>query len=112
MSSEDQDILAKISQLAGAFATTKLVCISLTRLSGQINRHKNTQPSDSQTQFAPSSRSGNRGGMSVLNYVGVCSTNIHETTHNQAQFGDLAVVHILQEVTQGVEGYQYIVIEL
>lgn len=41
MSSEDQDILAKISQLAG-----------------QINRHKNNQSSHTQTQFTRSIKAG------------------------------------------------------
>ncbi|KAH8593700.1 hypothetical protein B0O99DRAFT_626853 [Bisporella sp. PMI_857] len=45
MSTDDQELLAKISQLAG-----------------QINRHKNGNTSDQWTQHQPSSRGGYRGG--------------------------------------------------
>jgi hypothetical protein len=45
MTSEDQDILAKISQLAGEFSAT--VCSQGAKdselVEGQINRHKNQQ---------------------------------------------------------------------
>lgn len=67
MDSDDQDVLlAKIGQLAGKFATRPPVCQlqPLTNSnSGQINRHKNAQNTDQQSQANPYVRSNNYGGM-------------------------------------------------
>jgi len=73
MTTEDQDILAKISQLAGEFATILPVCsaqLQLTSLSGQINRHKNGQSLDQQAPAMPSpsaSHRGSKGSLIVFN---------------------------------------------
>jgi hypothetical protein len=67
MDSDDQAVLlAKIGQLAGKFATRPPVCQlqPLTNLySGQINRHKNAQNADQQSQANLYTRSNNYGGM-------------------------------------------------
>jgi hypothetical protein len=67
MDSEDPDVLlAKISQLAGKFATRPPVCQLqlLTKSSlGKINRHKNGQNTDQQSQSIPYAQSNNYGGM-------------------------------------------------
>ena len=66
MASEDQDILAKISQLAGEFATRPLFAsfpANLILSPGQINRHKNSQTSDHQTQYTPSARANSYPSM-------------------------------------------------
>jgi hypothetical protein len=51
MASEDQDILAKIGQLAGMFATCLPVYVNPNPLQGQINRHKNAQGPSQQSQY-------------------------------------------------------------
>lgn len=54
MASENQDILARISQLAGELATPLLLGSQLIHLfSGKINRHKNDQTPDSQGRPMP-----------------------------------------------------------
>ncbi|TVY85446.1 Zinc finger CCCH domain-containing protein [Lachnellula suecica] len=74
MASEDQDILAKISQLAG-----------------QINRHKNSQPSNPQTPYIPSAKAHgysnyaqpgaawrpSRGGYATRGYRGARPGPVH-----------------------------------
>lgn len=69
MSAEDQEILAKISQLAGEFIATISLCLPSTRLimarypTGQINRRKNGQTPDQQLQSNPPSRASSGASM-------------------------------------------------
>lgn len=112
--SSDQDILDQISKLAGRFATTVRVCAYIEHVPlGQINRHKSIQTPASQTEheqsFGVPSHRGSRGGRGGRElFPSVVALLTLKITHNQAQHGDQAAAHILQEATREAEDSQFI----
>jgi hypothetical protein len=76
MASDDQELLAKISQLAGKFATRPPVCpFQLTySSSGQINRHKNARDTDQQSQS--NSYTQSYGGMERFTQSNISHTDL------------------------------------
>ena len=84
MSSEDQEILAKIGQLAGEFANKSIATITpnTTTSQGQINRHKNGQQPDQEAQFIPPSQNRSYPGKGS-----VVQLDIHTLTSSTANTG-------------------------
>ena len=109
MASEDQDILAQISQLAGEIATAFFVCMFATTdlllLLGQINRHKNGQQSDQQTQFTPQTRIDSRGSKALFFFGSTTNRLLIECKVSpiQAQDGDQVVAATLRGDTLEAE---------
>jgi hypothetical protein len=78
MDTDDQDVLlAKISQLAGKFATHSPVCQQelTSHAPGQINRHKNGQNTDQQSRSHPYARNNKYRGMEGLTQSTTYSTD-------------------------------------
>lgn len=85
MASEDQEILAKISQLAGEFATNTVhswtMVANIWFPAGQINRHKSGQPGDQQAHPTPASTASTRGSMESLGRSNTQTADRHEDPH-------------------------------
>ena len=109
MASEDQDILAQISQLAGEIATAFFVCMFATTdsllLLGQINRHKNGQQSDQQTKSMPQTRIDSRGSKAMFSFSWTANRLLIECKVSliQAQDGDQVVAATLRGDTLEAE---------